>query len=123
MQTLIELPLIMNIVHGEKIREIAAVIEQTFQNREDAYNFVCKQLDGARQCGGDFAKEFVKHAGVPFYDYTDAMNDFDTEAGIIMLTSTYGIFGLDPTRLAIANLYIVDLIMRKYKFGIYGEGL
>lgn len=60
---------------------------------------------------------------MPFYDYTDAMNDFDTEAGIIMLTSTYGIFGLDPTRLAIANLYIVDLIMRKYKFGIYGEGL
>lgn len=118
MKSLIELPLMMKLLHKGKLHKIMLMMEEAFADRESAYDFVCEQLDAA-QIGNNVAKEFVRNSGIPFRDYNGGMTTFDTHAGSIMLTNTNKIKFNSMAELTYANLYLVDLVMQKYCFGIY----
>lgn len=119
MEPLIKLPSIMELRNKKLLDNIVQMIEESFEDREEAYNFVCEQLDAAQR-GSDIAKDFVHKTQIPFCDYNDGMKAFDTDASVI-LTNIIHRVGFSLEEVGYGCMYVVDSIMQKFKFGIYSK--
>lgn len=99
--------------------EIIMAILSSFDDWDDAYAFVCEQLDAA-SFGNAISKNFVLDSGVDYDEYANGMNRFNTIAGDILINAI-GQTGLPQELMALTQLYIVDQIMMKHNIGKYDK--
>ena len=101
------------------LNELKEAISNTFNDWDDAYEFVCEQLDAA-SFGNAISKNFVLDSGVPYDDYTNGMNRFSEKGGEILI-NTIGQMSMPQELMALMQLYIVDRIMEEYNIGKYND--
>lgn len=101
------------------LNELKGAISNTFNDWDDAYQFVCEQLDAA-SFGNAISKNFVLDSGVPYDDYANGMNRFSEKGGEILI-NTIGQMSMPQELMALMQLYIVDRIMEEYNIGKYND--
>ena len=101
------------------LNELKGAISNTFNDWDDAYEFVCEQLDAA-SFGNAISKNFVLDSKVPYDDYANGMNRFSEKGGEILI-NTIGQMSMPQELMALMQLYIVDRIMEEYNIGKYND--
>ena len=101
------------------LNKLKGAISNTFNDWDDAYEFVCEQLDAA-SFGNAISKNFVLDSKVPYDDYANGMNRFSEKGGEILI-NTIGQMSMPQEVMALMQLYIVDRIMEEYNIGKYND--
>ena len=102
---------------AENLKLLEKDVCNTFSSREDAFKFVCYELDAASY-GNETATNFVKNSGVTYTDYNGAMNSYDQKGSDILLELSPKIAPV-MSMMANVRIYVVDKIMQKYEIGKY----
>lgn len=103
----------------ENLKLLEKAVYNTFSSREDAFKFVCYELDAASY-GNETAINFVKNSGVTYTDYNGAMNSCDQKGSDILLELSPKIAPV-MSMMANVRIYVVDKIMQKYEIGKYSN--
>ena len=104
---------------AENLKLLEKDVCNTFSSREDAFKFVCYELDAASY-GNETATNFVKNSGVTYTDYNGAMNSYDQKGSDILLELSPKIAPV-MSMMANVRIYVVDKIMQKYEIGKYSN--